>query len=67
VHKGASFLMGCSVVFVTLDLVDKLSRFNEWELAAGLVLAAGAEVLGSFGRSDAEVVRTNRRRALLRR
>ena len=66
VHKGGSFLMGCSVVFVTLDLFDKLSRFNEWELAAGMVLAAGAEVLASFERSDAKVAGTYRGRALLR-
>jgi hypothetical protein len=55
VHNGGGFLMSCGVVFVTLDLVDKLSRFNEWELAAGVVLAAGAEALGSFGRWDAPV------------
>ncbi len=55
VHKGGSFLMGCSVVLVTLDLFDKLSRFNEWELAAGVVLAAGAEALGSFGPAGATV------------
>jgi hypothetical protein len=57
VYKDGSFLMGCSVVFVTLDLVDKLSRFNEWELAAGVVLAAGAEALGSFRGQNAYVVR----------
>ena len=31
--------MGCSVVLVTLNLFDKVSRYNEWELAAGIVLA----------------------------
>ena len=51
VYKGGSFLMACSVVLVTLDLLDKVSRFNEWELAAGVVLAAGAEALGPFGGS----------------
>jgi len=55
VRKDGNFLMGCSVVFVTLDLVDKLSRFNEWELAAGVVLAAGAEAVGTFRRTDADV------------
>jgi hypothetical protein len=55
VHRGGSFLMGCGVVFVTLDLVDKLSRFNEWELAAGVMLAAGAEALRSVGPSAARV------------
>jgi hypothetical protein len=54
------------VVFVTLDLVDKLSFFNEWELAAGLVLGAGAESLGSFGRSRAKMAGTYAGRALLR-
>jgi hypothetical protein len=38
--------MACSVVLMTLNLVDKVSNFNEWQLAAGLVLAAGAEALG---------------------
>jgi hypothetical protein len=55
VHEGGSFLMGCSVVLVTFDLFDKLSRFNEWQLAAGVVLAAGAEALGSLVGSDAQV------------
>ncbi len=58
--------MGCSVVLVTLDLVDKLSRFNEWELAAGVVLAAGAEALGSFGCSGSQLAGRSRARALLR-
>ena len=30
VHNGQSFLMACGVVVVTLDLLDKVSRFNEW-------------------------------------
>ena len=47
VHKGGSFLMGCGLVLMTLNIVDKVSRFNEWELAAALVLAAGSEALGS--------------------
>ena len=45
IRKDASFLMGCSVTLVTLNLFNKISRFNEWELAAGLILAAGAEAL----------------------
>lgn len=44
-RNGGNFLMSCAVVIVTLNVVDKVSRFNEWELAAGLVLAAGAEAL----------------------
>jgi hypothetical protein len=52
VHNGESFLMGCAVVLVTLDLVDKVSRFNEWELAAGVALAAGAEALGAVSPGD---------------
>jgi hypothetical protein len=52
VHNGGSFLMACSVVLVTLDLFDKVSRFNEWELAAGVVLAAGVEALGAVGRGE---------------
>jgi hypothetical protein len=63
VHRGGSFLMACSVVFVTLDLFSKVAFFNEWQLAAGVILAAGAEALG--GRSGAKVVATHRVRALL--
>jgi len=46
-YRGGGFLMECGLVLMTLDFVDKVSRFNEWELAAGLVLAAGSEALGS--------------------
>ena len=59
--------MSCGVVFVTLDVVDKLSRFNEWELAAGVVLAAGAEALAMFEESGARDAAGERpSRALLR-
>ena len=66
VHKGGSFLMGCSVVLVTLDLFDKLSFFNEWQLGAGVVLAAGAEALRPLRSSGAKVAGMHRSRALLR-
>ena len=49
IRRGASFLMGSSVTLVTLNLLNKISRFNEWELAAGIILAAGAEALTSSG------------------
>jgi hypothetical protein len=58
VHEGGSFLMGCSLVLMTLNLVDKVSNFNEWELAAGLILAAGAEALGLAGRTGAWAPKT---------
>jgi hypothetical protein len=48
VYKGGSFLMSCGIVLATLDLFDRISFFNEWQLAAGVVLAAGAEALSSF-------------------
>lgn len=44
-HKDGSFLLGCAVVLVTLNLFDRITRFNEWELAVGLTLAAAAELL----------------------
>jgi hypothetical protein len=47
VHGGGSFLMACGVVLSTLNVLDKVSFFNEWELAAGVVVAAGAEAYGA--------------------
>ncbi len=66
VHNGESFLMGSSVVLVTLDLFDKVSRFNEWELGAGVVLAAGAEALGGAGRGERRTGRSVQDRGSMR-
>ena len=49
IRRGDSFLMGSSVTLVTLNLLNKISRFNEWELAAGIILATGAEALALSG------------------
>ncbi len=66
VHQDGSFLMGCGLVLMTLNLVDKVSRFNEWELAAGLVLAAGAEALRPRDRREDKPIETSPARVVLR-
>jgi lysylphosphatidylglycerol synthetase-like protein (DUF2156 family) len=48
-RHGGGFIMGCALLLTTLNLVDKVSNFNEWQMAAGLVLAAGAEALRHNG------------------
>lgn len=47
VHLGGSFLLGCGVLLASFDLFDKVTRFNEWELVVGILLAAGAQALGT--------------------
>jgi hypothetical protein len=52
-HDGVlGFLLGSAVVMATFNLANKQTFFNEWSLAAGLVLAALV-----FGKAEAETRR----------
>lgn len=45
VRLRGCFLYGCGMLLLTIDLFDKITRFNEWQLGAGLLLAGGAEAV----------------------
>jgi hypothetical protein len=52
-RNAYGFLGGCALVMTWFNLASKQSYFNEWELAAGLIVLCMASVAGT---SDVELL-----------